>query len=242
MLELTLIPALRSVIKPPKIPAKKAGTGWLADRMQDLAHAISGRKAGWIAAGALVILAVAGIGATRITYDDSIKSSFSSDLQLSKEDDQLNKAFAGTNTLYVLVEAKTPGRLQDPDALKAIDGLQRDMQEDPSVGRSLSIADFVRRMNMAMHGDDARFDAIPDTRALIAQYLFLYSGSGDPEDFATYVDNDYQQANIFTFLKEHDTAKFQSLVDKLDDLLPADLPPGCDRLLRRQRRRGRGDP
>jgi len=215
ILELTLIPALRSAIKPPKIPTKKASTGWLADRMRGLAHAISGRKAAWIAGGAVVLLVVAGVGATRIVYDDSIKSSFSSDLQLSRDDDQLNKSFAGTNTLYVLVEAKTPGRLQDPDVLKAVDGLQRYMQQDPAVGRSLSIADFVRRMNMAMHGDDPKFDAVPDTRALIAQYLFLYSSSGDPEDFATYVDNDYQQANIFTFLKEHDTAKFQSLVDKL---------------------------
>lgn len=215
VLELTLIPALRSIIKPPKLPSKKDGQGWLARRMQALGHVIAGRQAIWIGAIALVVMAVAGIGVTRITYDDSIKSAFSKDIQLSKDDDQLNKAFAGTNTLYVLVETKTPGRIQDPDVLMAIDGLQRFMQQDPSVGRSLSIADFVRRMNMAMHGDDQHFDTIPDTRALIAQYLFLYSSSGDPEDFATYVDNDYQQANIFTFLKEHDTAKFQALVDKL---------------------------
>lgn len=215
VLELTLIPALRSAIKPPKLPAKKASQGWLARRMEALGHLIAGRKAAWIGGIAVAVMVIAGIGATRITYDDSIKSSFSKDVQLSKDDDQLNKTFAGTNTLYVLVEAKKAGRMQDPDVLKAIDGLQRHMQQDPSVGRSLSIADFVRRMNMAMHADDPRFDTIPDTRALIAQYLFLYSSSGDPEDFATYVDNDYQQANIFTFLKEHDTAKFQILVDDL---------------------------
>jgi hypothetical protein len=114
--------------------------------------------------------------------------------------------------------------MQDPDVLRAIDAMQKHLQKNSEVGRSLSIADFVRRMNMAMHGDDPRYDTVPGDRNLTAQYLFLYSNSGDPGDFDTYVDYDYRHASIRAFLKEHDTAKLQHLVAELKTYVSKNFP------------------
>ena len=60
-------------------------------------------------------------------------------------------------------------------------------------------------MNQAMHGDDPSFYAIPESRDLVAQYLFLYSLSGDPQDFDSFVDNDYRRATIWAFVKNDST-------------------------------------
>ncbi len=223
-LELTLIPALRAMIKPPKVVQQGTEPGRVGRAMSRLAELISGRQAAYLALSGLAVFAVAIWGSARIRFDDALKDYFFDTLPVIQDDQHLNTAFAGTNTLYVLVESKSPGRMQDPDVLKAIDGMQKFLQRDPAVGGTLSLANFVRRMNMAMHGDDPRYDTIPDARGLSAQYLFLYSSSGDPGDFDAYVDNDYQHADIKAFLKEHDSAKLERLVGELKEFARRSFP------------------
>jgi uncharacterized protein len=224
VLELSLIPAMRSVMRPPKTVKRKQGPRVLERAMAALAGVVTGPRAAWVVLVAIAVMGVSAAGATHLRYAESLKEWFFDSLPLIQDDNHLNRSFAGTNTFYVLVESKTPGRMQDPDVLRAIDAMQKHLQQDPNVGRSLSIADFVRRMNMAMHADDPRYDSIPDDRDLTAQYLFLYSNSGDPGDFDTYVDYDYRHANIRAFLKEHDTAKLQHLVTELKAYVAKNFP------------------
>jgi hypothetical protein len=56
------------------------------------------------------------------------------------------------------------------------------------------MVDLIKRMNQAMHADDRAYYAVPESQELVAQYLFLYSLSGDPQDFDSLVDNDYRRA------------------------------------------------
>jgi hypothetical protein len=55
---------------------------------------------------------------------------------------------------------------------------------------------MLKRMNQAFHGDSAEYYVIPETREEVAQYLFLYSLTGNTEDLDRFVDYDYTQAQI----------------------------------------------
>ncbi len=211
VLELTLIPALRSMLRPPRVRAARQA-GRVSRWMTALAAAILGGGRG-IGVATAVLAVVAAIGATRVNTDDSFKQAFSPSVPAMVDDASLNEKFGGTNTLYVMIEAQKPGRIQDPDVLRAIEGLQGQLGREPAIGKTISIVDFIRRMNQAMHGDDPAFDRIPPDHELVAQYLFLYANGGDPSDFDTYVDYDYQRASIWGFLKEHDTGKLARIVD-----------------------------
>ncbi|HAT33988.1 MAG TPA: hypothetical protein DCW29_25030, partial [Janthinobacterium sp.] len=127
----------------------------------------------------------------------------------------LNDNLGGTNTLFLLIEGKHKDAIKDPATLKAMVELQRFLETQPSVGKTLSMADFVRRMNQAMHGDDPHYDTIPDSSELVSQYLLLYSMSGDPGDFDSYVDYDYRQAKLTAFLKTDSTANVEQLITKI---------------------------
>ena len=222
MLELTLIPALRSMMRPIRLAAAH-GPGRVAGWMTSLAEATLKGGRGIIAVSA-VLGVLAAIGATRVNTDDSFKQSFASTVPAMVDDAALNARFGGTNTLYVMVEGSRPGRMQDPDVLRAIDGLQQQLGKEPAIGKTISIVDFVRRMNRAMHGDDPKFDSVPADHELVAQYLFLYANGGDPSDFDTYVDYDYQRASIWGFLKEHDTGKLTRIVDDARAYAAAHFP------------------
>jgi hypothetical protein len=52
------------------------------------------------------------------------------------------------------------------------------MQEDPAITAAVSVADYVRVMNRALHGGDEAELRVPEDRAQIEQYLLFF----EPED------------------------------------------------------------
>ncbi|MGC2048135.1 MAG: outer membrane lipoprotein-sorting protein, partial [Gallionella sp.] len=162
-----------------------------------------------------VIIVMIGIG--RVTVDNSTKSYFSPDLIFVKDDKALNGSLGGTNTLYLLVEGASEDAIKNPKTLQAMEELQRFLEDQPYVGKTVSIADFIKRMNQAMHGDDADYFNIPVSQELISQYLLLYSMSGEPGDFDSYVDYGYRTANLTVFLKTDSSAYIEKLVAKIHE-------------------------
>ncbi|WP_444996473.1 outer membrane lipoprotein-sorting protein [Aliikangiella sp. IMCC44359] len=226
VIELTFTPALRSMLPPPgekEFQHENKITIW--DRICDtIAGWVIGpkrRNIYWVVA-AFSIFAL--FGFNQVQVDNSAKSMFTDDWQFVKDDAALNTRLGGTERLYFLVEGKQPDTIKDPQVLKAMDATQRFLEQQSSVGKTLSLADFVRRMNMAMNEDAPAFDVIPDNQELISQYLFLYSLSGEPSDFDSYVDYDYQIAQINVFLKTGSTAYLSELVPKLLAFAKAEFP------------------
>ena len=133
----------------------------------------------------------------------------------------MNDRLGGTNTLYLLVEGTAEDAIKQPDVLKAMEITQRFLEQQPYVGKTLSLGDFIKRMNQAMHNEDPAYNVIPDNRDLISQYLLLYSMSGEPGDFDSYVDYGYQSANIWVFLKTDNSIYLQDLIAKVNNFLPS---------------------
>ena len=59
----------------------------------------------------------------------------------------------------------------------------------------MTTATMIRIMSKAINDpEDEYYDNIPDSRQAVAQYLELYSMSGDPEDFEDFVNFDYSKS------------------------------------------------
>jgi hypothetical protein len=222
ILEMTFIPALRSLLPPPGAQEeKREGEKRFWDR-------ITGALAGWVVgpsrrnlylgAGLLLLLWI--VGAAFVKIETANKQYFFSHLPFQQDDRALNARLGGTNDLYLLIEGKEEDVIKDPEVLKGIEATQKFLEQQPFVGKTLSLADFVKRMNQAMHGDDPAYNNIPESRELISQYLLLYSMSGEPQDFDAYVDNGYQSADIKVFLKTDNSAALQGLITRLNAFLP----------------------
>jgi len=166
------------------------------------------------------------LGMSRVTVDNSLKGNFSPDSPVRLEDVPLNAGMGGTNTLYVLIEGPEADSIKNPSVLYAMDAMQTYMGAHYDlVGKTQSLADFLKKMNRAMHADDPAFERLPESRELNAQYLFLYSMSGDPGDFDTYVDYDYRSAVIWAYLKTDSTAAIEHIIGDLRAIIPQQFPP-----------------
>jgi len=217
ILEMTFIPALRSILAPPSnTDRKREQQGRIWNKATNtIANWITGTSRNRVYWGVLLFVMIAMLGISRVTVDNSTKSFFSPDLNFEKDDKELNERLGGTNTLYLLIEGTGDDAIKNPKTLQAMDELQRFLETQPYVGKTVSIADFIKRMNQAMHGDDPVYYKIPDSQELISQYLLLYSMSGEPGDFDNYVDYGYRSANLTVFLKTDSSAYTEKLIKRV---------------------------
>ena len=70
-------------------------------------------------------------------------------------------------------------------------------------GYGLSLADYIKGLNMVMFGGNPAELKIPENNGTIAEYLFLYAISGFPGDFDPVVSQNYQYANIKVDFRDH---------------------------------------
>lgn len=218
ILEMTFTPAIRSLLPAPGArELRLEGKNRIWDRIAAaLARWITGPRHWRNLAVFLLVLAVSLAGMQRVVVDNSTKSYFSEEFQFRKDDRELNGRLGGTNTLYLLVEGAGEDAIKDPKTLQAMEATQRFLESQPYVGKTISIADFIKRMNQSLHGDDPAYFSIPDSRELISQYLLLYSISGEPGDFDSYVDYGYQTASITVYLKTDSSAYLQELIGRIN--------------------------
>ena len=228
VLELTLIPVLRSYLRAPKArEAESERRAGVLDRvLARLADLLSGGRAVWLLGGGLIFIAITFAGITMLHADNSLKRYNSEHSEVRQDDNALNARFAGTASMIFLIEGQGQDSIKDPKVLQGMAALQEFLERQPYVGKTQSLADLVKRMNRAMHDDDPAYDVIPDKRDLLAQYLFLYSISGDPQDFDNVVDNDYQKAVIWVYLKDDSTAYAEALYQRAVPVIQKNFPPG----------------
>lgn len=212
VIELTLIPALRAMLPAPssrQVQREHTESFW--DRLVlTAAHWVLFRRR-TLVLGVLAFTAVMAAGVALVEINNSTRQNFFPGLQARQDDHTLNARMAGTNALFVLVEGEADDAIKNPAVLRAMESTQRLLERRPEVGKTLSIVDFIKRINMAMNGDDPAFDRVPESQELVAQYLFLYSTSGEPGDFDSYVDYGYRNAVVQAFLRTDDSPTLEAI-------------------------------
>lgn len=229
LLEMTFIPAVRSLLKPPTD----------ADRARIHANSIWDRVPAWIANQVIsrnrrrwVIVGFSGfsvlglLGMASVVVENDNRSLFSSKIDVQVDNKYLNERLGGTMPLYILVEGQEADAIKSPSVLKAIESTQRFAEGLPHVGKTISIVDHLKRMNQVMNGGLASEFRLPERSDLVSQYLLLYSFSGEPDDFRSFVNYDYKSARITILMKTSSSVETGPLVSSLKDYAEKAFGPG----------------
>jgi uncharacterized protein len=219
-LEMTFIPAVRSLLPAPKdstIAREQRKRIWDQIPIWIGKHIVEAKKRHLLFGGLLALVLLSLVGMNKIVIDNSSKNFFAADLPIQQADNFLNNQLGGTNSIYIMVDGGAADTIKDPKILKGIEHLQRFVEGQPHVGKTLSLVDYIQRMHQAMNGDQPLAETIPNDGNLISQYLFLYSMSGEPGDFDSYVDYQYQKAKITILLKTSSNVYNRALVAKLEE-------------------------
>ena len=127
----------------------------------------------------------------------------------------VDQHFGGDKIITVMFE----GDAKDPLLLKEMDRYEEELEKMPNVGSVTSLSTMIRKMSKALNDPgDPWYDEIPDSRDAVAQYLELYSMSGDPEDLEQFVDFDYTRTLMTIQYKAANISDIDDILDKLDKL------------------------
>jgi len=226
VIEMTMIPALRSVLPAPKRREREgeAAAHPVLDALLGAASRLAGRRGVLVGGVGLVVVCLA--LASRIDVNMSVKREFRATEPVRVDDAIINQHLAGTNTLLLLVEGDHEGALEEPAVLRAIARLEAGLDAEPEVGKTLSYVDFLRKMHHALNADRPDAGDLPTTRAMAAQYLFLYSLSGGSDDFDTILDATHRVAKIRVLVHDDSTRRGEQLIARAKDLVRESFPPG----------------
>lgn len=198
---LTVIPAMLCLLPRPLRAAQRTARtqtekgGFVAVLLDTLTPLVIRRPLLAIGGASLVVLfGVAGI--PRIVVDSSLLRNFPKASPVKIADDEIRTYFGGSQPMQIVLDGGVEDAWKEPENLRALEGLQAHLEAADHTSETRSIADYIKRMNEVMNPEDPAAYRVPDSRALVAQYLLLYSMSGDPDDFEDVIDNGYRMANV----------------------------------------------
>ncbi len=176
----------------------------------------------------LGVLAVAGVA--QIVVNNNMVEWFKPGSEIRVADAEINRALGGTSLGYAVVVSAEDDFIKRPETLKYIVGLQRQLETLPVVGKTFSVADYVKRINRVLHDDDPAHDVIPETQEAVGQYLFLFAMSAKPSDLNNVVDYPFRRANVWVQLKTWDARAMEEVIQALDGYrkthpLPVEIKP-----------------
>ena len=220
---LTLTPALLSVLGRPRrlaVSDEASAHGRLARAFEWIADFNLRNKRAifsfWIAVAVLSCIAATQL----VVANDGLR--FLPERSEQRLDfEAVNQSLDGANGFQIVVEAKGDATFKEPENLRALESLQTWLKDQPEIGGTTGLVDFVKLLNRAFHADDPAALAVPDTERLAGPLLFL----GASDELEGYVDARYQLTNIQVRMTIYDSELISELVDRIETRL-ADLPPG----------------
>jgi hypothetical protein len=224
LLEMTLIPALRSLLPAPRHVPRAGG---LTERLLARIHRGIVRHDGRaVLVGTAVALALAALGATRIRTFGSTREYLAPGSLPRTHLEAIEKHFPGTVTMTILYEGE-PGSAKTVGVLRHMEALQQELAADPLVWRTASLADLVKTLHRAFDPDGPAPYSIPDDQALVSQLVFL----GDSPAFERFTDRAQGKALVIAYLRDDDSARVGPLIRRVQRWLAAYPPPPGERVL-----------
>jgi hypothetical protein len=215
-----LVPNLLSFMRPPKrLEVIKEERASLTNRvLRSFANLAVNKRSRWIVIVVFCVLTLIAIyGASQLIVGDKKcgTSLLYSSSDYNRAEKFISEKFSTSDPYYVFVEGKQQDAILKPGVLKEMDNLQRYLEKGvKGVGRTLSLVEYMKGMNMAMFEGRRDEFRIPDNDKTIAEYMFLYSLTGFPGDFDPVVNPNYQYANIKIDLVDHKASTITEVLDK----------------------------
>jgi uncharacterized protein len=228
ILTITLIPASIMLISEKRLieglDRQKEGGTFLEKILPPLGRfAFFKNKTVLIGTGLLLIFGI--IGVSRIKVNDNPVKWFKEGHRIRVADNVMNQLFGGTYMAYLTLDGEQEDTVKRPEVMTYIERLQEQLEGEPLVGKTSSVADVVKRINYVLHEGDRSYDVIPESLGEIGQYLFLFLMSGDPNDLDNFVTTDYSRANIWVQMKGGDNKDMEKVELSAKDFIGRNPPP-----------------
>ena len=172
LLSVTFLPAMLSFL-----PVRPGRQGVGHDRqMAALAEFVITHRKGLLW-GMIALVAVLVASVPRNELNDVFVEYFDHTITFRSDSDFTTENLTGLYVLEYSLDSGEPGGIQSPEFLAQSAAFAEWFRNQPETKHVNVLSDTMKRLNKNMHGDDARYYRLPNSRDLAAQYLLLYEMS-----------------------------------------------------------------
>jgi len=218
---LTLLPACLSLRRLPSLRPRFASSleGRVSERLTRFAVQ---RRGITLVVWALLALPLC-VGLLKLDVATDATSWFPQGTRPRDDYDQIRRSLSGISPVNVVIEAKDGGSVTDPTVVAAIDRLATHLEERPNVGKSISLADPLRQIHGGFVGDASL--PIPDSQALIEQYLLLLESVESIDDVVT---SDRSASNVVLRVDDNRSGSLRDVGGDAEAWWREQGPPGFE--------------
>jgi len=219
-LSIFLLPALATIL-PVRVKQRETKTLKIMSTFAE--WVIRKQKTLLISMAALAILLIALV--PRNELNDVFVHYFDKRIEFRTDTDFISENLTGIYNVEYSIETKESRGLLNPRVLIDIKRFSDWMNTQPEVIHVNTVTDTFTRLNKNMHGDDEKWNKLPDSRELAAQYLFLYELSLPYGlDLNNQIDIDKSSTRITVTMKTMSTQEVLAVEKRFDDWMKANIP------------------
>jgi hypothetical protein len=231
LFSMTMVPAVISLMSDEKLkkilPKEGSRTPSILDRFLKPISRLGFSRARTVLVLAFVLVALGIAGIMQIQINDNPVNWFKKGHPIRVADKVMNRFFGGTYMAYLTAAGEEPQTIKKPEVVAYLDQIQTHLEKNSLVGKTSSVADIVKRINLVLHDNDKAHYKVPDSREAVGQFLFLFQSSGDPNDLDNFVDREARQANIWIQMKGGDNQQMTEVETELESFIKTNpLPDG----------------
>lgn len=205
-----LVPPILLKWDTPRWPRRRSGLAH-ARHIAAAVSVFSLRHAKWVLGGtALFVVATIPL-AMQVKVESNLIEFFSPEHSISRGTARIESQLAGVTGLEIVLTGTGRDALKDPARLAQIRDLQKWLEKQPEIDRSLSLADMIEEMNRALNDAPAGDDALPASRKLVEQLLLIYDGT----DLYELVNREFQRGRIAMSLNVHGVNEISAVIDRI---------------------------
>lgn len=157
------------------------------------------------------ILLIGSLGIFYIQVNNNVMSYFPVDSTPRERNRVLADDFSGMQTFYVVFDAGVKNAYKQAEYLKQLRKVQQYLDDRKKFDKSISLADYISKINQEMKGGDESQFKIPKNNNLVSQYYLFFHR----KDVKRYVNSDHSKASI---LVRHNILGSHLLKQELKDL------------------------
>ena len=220
ILSLTFIPAVLSFLKKGGIHVHPNGESksLIAKMLNGLGSLLS-RHPKRILAGFVIFFIAVASGITIMSVASDFNNILPANHPFNRSIEIANKEFGGSKLMTVVFE----GDIKDPSLLKRMEQYEAELANVEGIGSATSIAKIIKKMSTAINDQgEEGYNAIPAERDAVAQYIELYSMSGDPADFEQFVDFDYTRAAMTIQFNANGMKDLERIIASVEEIVGED--------------------
>lgn len=187
----------------------------IIDSLMIHANHLSLRRPGLVILGVTILCTAAVYQMPKIHVETNFLKFFDENHPINVNTKHIDENYFGTATALVAFESEKIDSFKDANFLKKIKQVHIWLDKQPEVSRTTSIVDFIEVMHMSFHGGKKSYEKIPDSSALINEYIFIY-GEDDIYDF---VNHDFNLAQLTINTDAHNVNDGEQFLFRLENFL-----------------------